>query len=111
MTTQSNILEDLPDASTDEISEALVQEGSVLIERITSRGQRSEPGFWYEQQHHEWVVLLQGAARLSWCDGREEHLIPGDYVNIPAGARHRVEWTDPELETVWLAVHYPVADV
>jgi cupin 2 domain-containing protein len=30
---------------------------------------------------------------------------PGDYVNLPAHCRHRVEWTDPERETVWLALH------
>jgi cupin 2 domain-containing protein len=111
MTTLSNILEALPDAKSHEIVETLAQEGSVLIERITSQGQRSEPGFWYEQKQHEWVLLLQGAARLRWSDGQEENLLPGNYVSIPAGVRHRVEWTDPELETVWLAVHYPVAEV
>ena len=26
---------------------------------------------------------------------------------IPAHRRHRVEWTDPEAPTVWLALHYP----
>ncbi|VTP70109.1 nif11 domain/cupin domain protein [Leclercia adecarboxylata] len=30
----------------------------------------------------------------------------GDAVNIPAQCRHRVEWTDPEEPTVWLAVFY-----
>jgi len=30
----------------------------------------------------------------------------GDYVHIRPHVRHRVEWTDPEQETVWLAVHY-----
>jgi hypothetical protein len=31
-------------------------------------------------------------------------LEPGDYINIPAHLKHRVEWTDPDIETVWLAV-------
>ena len=31
---------------------------------------------------------------------------PGDWVNIPARVRHRVEWTDPKQKTVWLAVFY-----
>ena len=33
-------------------------------------------------------------------------LNPGDYINIPSHTRHRVEWTEPDTETVWLAVHY-----
>jgi cupin 2 domain-containing protein len=31
---------------------------------------------------------------------------PGDYLDIPAHRRHRVEWTDPAQPTVWLAIHY-----
>ena len=30
----------------------------------------------------------------------------GDYLNIPARRRHRVEWTAPDGPTVWLAVFY-----
>ncbi len=33
-------------------------------------------------------------------------LKPGDWVDIPAHARHRVEWTDPNEKTMWLAVFY-----
>ena len=46
-----------------------------------------------------------GAARLRF----EEHVIelePGDYVDIPAHKKHRVEWTTPDEPTVWLAVYY-----
>jgi cupin 2 domain-containing protein len=32
---------------------------------------------------------------------------PGDWLEIPARCRHRVAWTDPNQETVWLAVHCP----
>jgi cupin 2 domain-containing protein len=35
---------------------------------------------------------------------------PGDWLVIPARRRHRVEWTDPERPTVWLALHYPARD-
>ena len=38
--------------------------------------------------------------------GRRDELKPGDYVHIPAHARHRVAWTDAAQPTVWLAVHY-----
>ena len=30
----------------------------------------------------------------------------GDFVHLPAHTRHRVEWTDPAVPTVWLAVYY-----
>ena len=41
-------------------------------------------------------------------DGEDEFLQmqSGDYVNIPAHVRHRVEQTDADQETIWLAVHY-----
>ncbi|HUE12699.1 MAG TPA: cupin domain-containing protein, partial [Planctomycetaceae bacterium] len=61
--------------------------------------------FWYDQPENEWVVVLRGAARLRFEDKVIE-LKPGDYVDIPAHKRHRVEWTMPEEATVWLAVHY-----
>jgi len=28
-------------------------------------------------------------------------------VDLPAKCRHRVDWTDPDEPTVWLAVFYP----
>jgi cupin 2 domain-containing protein len=39
----------------------------------------------------------------------DEHPVemkPGDFLNIPAHRRHRVEWTTPGEPTIWLAVHY-----
>ena len=33
-------------------------------------------------------------------------LKPGDFVNIPAHRRHRVEWTTPNEPTIWLAIFY-----
>lgn len=109
MKATGNILSVLPDASAKEAFEPLWQEAGVLIERIVSRGQRSAPDTWYEQDKNEWVLLLKGAARLCWEDGSEIALTEGDYVAIPALQRHRVEWTDPNHNTVWLAIHFPTA--
>ena len=39
-------------------------------------------------------------------DGSVKRLDTGDHVNIPAHTKHRVSWTDPEQETIWLAVFY-----
>lgn len=109
MTGKGNILQDLPDAAAAEVFQTLQDSGQVLIERIVSRGQVSPPGFWHEQARAEWVMLVQGAARVEWESGECVALETGDYVAIPAGQRHRVAWTDPSRKTVWLAVHYPVA--
>jgi len=77
------------------------------MERIISHGQASPPGFWYDEPTHEWVIVLSGRAALKFA-GRAELTIlePGGHLLIPAGSRHRVEWTDPEIKTVWLALHY-----
>jgi len=100
-----NLLRDLPDASDGEIVEALLAVPGLRIERIVSLGQASPPGFWYDQPEAEWVLLLAGAARLRFADQVEERaLIPGDWVEIAAHRRHRVEWTDPARATVWLCV-------
>jgi cupin 2 domain-containing protein len=102
-----NLLRDLPDARTAEITDALVACPGLRIERITSFGQASPEGFWYGQDETEWVLLLAGAARLRFEDETQARLLgPGDWVKIAAHRRHRVEWTDPEQPTVWLAVFY-----
>ena len=103
-----NLLRDLPDAGTAEITESLVVRPGMRIERIVSFGQASPPDFWYDQEEAEWVLLLAGAARLRFADEPEERLLgPGDWVEIATHRRHRVEWTDPARPTVWLAVFYP----
>lgn len=102
-----NLFSDAPDVLPDELLETLVDAGSVRIERIVSHGHRSPEGFWYDQDRHEWVVVLEGAARLRFEDDDEPlEMKRGDCVNIPAHKRHRVEWTTPEQPTVWLAVYY-----
>jgi cupin 2 domain-containing protein len=78
----------------------------VKIERIVSRGHATPEGEWYDQERHEFVLLVQGAARLAWADGSETALAPGDWLHIPARQKHRVTWTDPDQDSIWLAVHY-----
>ena len=91
----------------EELLTTLAERPGGRIERIISTGQASPPGFWYDQDWGEWVVLLTGAARLRLAEEAEaRRLAPGDWVDIPAHCRHRVEWTDPDQPTVWLAVHY-----
>ena len=89
-----------------EAVEEILRAETFRIVRIVSRGQNSPPGFWYDQQTEEWVLLVSGSATLCFEDGRRINLKPGDHILIPRHVRHRVERTDTELETVWLAVHW-----
>jgi cupin 2 domain-containing protein len=103
----ANLLRDLPDARNAEITEMLVAAPGMRIERIVSLGQRSPPGFWYDQDEAEWVLLVAGAARLRFADEAEDRVLgPGDHVHIAPRRRHRVEWTDPAAPTIWLTVFY-----
>ena len=102
----NNIFENIPEALDTELFETLLRSPQVRIERIISRGHRSADGCWYDQKENEWVIVLKGSALLVFDDGREETLGAGDYIDLPAHTRHRVEWTDPDTDTVWLAVWY-----
>ena len=105
---RDNLFSALPTAPlAEELVEILAQTPAVRIERIVSTGQASPPGFWYDQDGQEWVALLSGAATLRFADQPEPTpLNPGDWVLIAAHRRHRVETTDRDQPSVWLAVHF-----
>jgi cupin 2 domain-containing protein len=102
-----NLFLDVPSDLADEQVTALLAVPNVRIERIVSMGQSSPPGFWYDQDWGEWVIVLAGSAGLL-VEGEAEprHLKPGDYMHLPAHKRHRIEWTEAGRATVWLAVHH-----
>jgi cupin 2 domain-containing protein len=100
-----NLFDGIGGALPRERFDELLRTQGFRIERIVSRGQVSPPGFWYDQETDEWVLLLSGAATLCFADGSSFDLKSGDYLFIPRRCRHRVTWTDPERDTVWLAVH------
>lgn len=100
-----NLLADLPRALDDEQFLELLRRPSVRLERIVSAGHATPPGEWLSQAHEEWVLLLKGEAILTLEGQAPLTLEPGDHVLIPAGHRHRVDWTDPRPPTVWLALH------
>jgi cupin 2 domain-containing protein len=103
----SNLFTSLPTDLPKELTEVLAESKSVRIERIVSTGHVSPEGFWFDQDENEWIVVLKGRAKLLF-EGDDEPLEmkPGDFVNIAAHKRHRVEWTTDEETTVWLAVFY-----
>ena len=102
-----NIFSDIQKHVPDEILENILQTDQFKIERIISRGHSTADGKWYDQDRNEWVMVLKGSAGLLF-EGNDKAVImkTGDYINIPAHRKHRVEWTEPEEETIWLAVHY-----
>src|SRR5262245_10857448 len=102
-----NVFAGIPDALPQEQIDALLATPHARIERIVSRGHSSPPGFWYEQDKPEWVIVVAGSAAVLF----EGEAVPrtlrrGDYLHIPARARHRVEWTDKDEPTIWIAVHH-----
>ena len=101
-----NIFESIPNIVEEEIFEILVQNENVKIERIISKGHMSPENGWYDQAQNEWVIVLKGEAIITLESGEEIKLKPGGYLNITAHVKHRVSWTAPNIETVWLAVHY-----
>lgn len=107
MSPGGNLFSALPQDRSAEQATALLATPHVTIERIVSTGQASPPGFWYDQDRDEWVIMLTGAATLRFADEPEpRRLSPGDYLHIAAHRRHRIESTDAEHPTIWLAVHH-----
>lgn len=84
--------------------EALIQTNGLKIERIISpKNQQSPASGWYDQTEAEWVMVLKGEARILLENAPNIDLKAGDYINIPAHTKHKVQTT---TETLWLAVHY-----
>jgi cupin 2 domain-containing protein len=101
-----NLFEHIAPTLGEETVTVLASGRQVRVERIVSRGQASPPGFWYDQDEAEYVLLVAGSAVLELEGSQPRTLHPGDWVDIPAHLRHRVVWTDPTQETIWLATFY-----
>jgi cupin 2 domain-containing protein len=107
MITPKNLFADIPYELKEELIETILQTSNFRIERIVSRGQRSPDGFWYDQADNELVMLLKGSATIRFENQSQPiKMKPGDYLHIKKHVRHRVEWTNPEQEIIWLAVHF-----
>ena len=101
-----NLLGSLPRDLKEEVFETLLSRPGVRLERILSMGQVTPEGTWYDQPTDEWVLLLQGRAKLR-IEGRDDlvSMEAGDSLWLAAHSRHRVEWTDPHNVSIWLALH------
>lgn len=102
----NNLLTELPIDLSQEVFETLFTGKQVRVERIVSLGHVTPSGDWYDQDEHEWVLVLSGEAELEYDDGRVIPLNVGDCLTIPAHQKHRVKYTSAEHPTVWLAIFY-----
>lgn len=99
---KQNLFDNLARPAAGEASSILATCRNVTIERIVS-SDRPEPVL-YDQTQDEWVLLLQGEARLLVAD-EEIALGGGDCILLPAHTPHRVLATSRTPPCIWLAVH------
>jgi cupin 2 domain-containing protein len=105
--TLQNVYADVPQRSAEEQIVELLSRPGLRIERIVSTGHASPAGFWYDEPEGEWVIVLSGTASLRFEDEAAPRLLePGHFVEIAPHRRHRVDSTDSQVPTIWLAVHY-----
>lgn len=97
----TNLFRDFP--STAQSFKTLLSRPNLRLERIVSGGQV--------------MLVLPNASRMGDSvagaaglqlegESGERKLYPDVFVDIPSGCCHRVNWTDTNDKTVWLAVHY-----
>ncbi|MCS5698136.1 Nif11 domain/cupin domain-containing protein [Cyanobium sp. FGCU-52] len=103
----NNLLAGPCPAEGEEHTTVLLETPTLRLERIHSCRASSPASFWYNQPEEEWVLLLQGSARLRFADAAMDlELNRGDVLSIPAGRRHRLEATDGPPGTIWLALFH-----
>ena len=102
-----NIFKQISGAAGAEEFLTLLEENGVKIQRIVSHASSTPENEWYDQSYTEWVSVLRGHAILQFESGQRVEMKEGDYLVIPAHARHRVDETGPE--TIWLVVHLTAA--
>ncbi|MFK5985730.1 MAG: cupin domain-containing protein [Pseudomonadota bacterium] len=102
----NNLFSNIPENLDKEVFEQITSSEHIRIERIISKGHKTPQSHWYDQEQSEWVVILTGEAILCFADGSQITMKKGDYINIPAHKKHKVQWTHPDIETIWLAVYY-----
>ena len=82
-----------------ERSEEVAHLGGIVVEQILSGALDSPVA--YDQDHDEWVVVLDGEATLVVGD-ETLRLVAGDWVLLPAHQPHRL--LETASGTRWLAV-------
>lgn len=94
----------IPKEIPEEITEILLNNKNVRIEKTISNGQCSPEHFWYDQDEDEFVFLLQGKAEILFENQEKITLNKGNYLLIPAHKKHRVEKTSTNPPCIWLCI-------
>lgn len=95
----SNLYDGENPAENNEIFSTLFQNDILKIESI--RSSLKTPGEFYDQDQDEWVLLLQGEARIEII-GEIRSIRSGDYLFLPKRTLHRVISTSENA--LWLCV-------
>jgi cupin 2 domain-containing protein len=93
-------------SDNEEITNILIEGKNTRIERIISSGQITPADFWYDQNQHEFVMVLQGEAKILFDDNQEKFFKQGDYLVIGKHVKHRVIYTSSNPKCIWLAIFY-----
>ena len=102
----ANLFANIPVDVPEELFHEITNTDAIRIERIISDGRTTPQGNWYDQEEHEWVLVLKGCGVIEFADGRTVTLNTGDYLTIPAHDKHRVASTSDSEQTIWLAIFY-----
>jgi cupin 2 domain-containing protein len=97
-----SFLDNIPIESSDEIFETIVTNEKVKIQRIISYGQITKDYYWYDQDEDEFVMILEGDAKIKYDDGSIYSLSKGDSLYIKAHQKHQVVYTSNPA--IWLAI-------
>ena len=103
---KENIFTKIPKELKDELFEDILSQPNIKIQRIISQGHTTQEFDWYDQDSDEWVMLVKGAAVISFENEDNVELEVGDYINIPAHKKHKLSYTSQDEKTIWLAVHF-----
>lgn len=98
---------DLPQFSlTHELTTVLAENKNVRIERIIGSVSTGQVSDWYDQEESEFVILLEGDAKIEFENDRIVGLSRGDTLLIKPHEKHRVCYTSNEPICVWLCVFF-----
>lgn len=87
-----------------EIVEQILSGKDFTLECITSKGDISPDGFWYDDDRYEWVMVTKGRGELEFFGGSRLMINEGEYYLIKPNERHRVSYTSEDC--VWIALYY-----
>lgn len=100
-----NFFENLPSVKNgEELIETISESSSIKVERIISNNSIAPKNGWFEQENEEWVMLIQGSAKIQFQE-KEIELFTGDTLFIPAKTKHKVTYTSSIPICIWLAIH------